>query len=230
MMSLIYRYTSIFPGVVQKIGTSKWMIGVSLLLQLILFIIICFITGEFFSFNHDVMVENAIKFSPVLAAFSNEPTLILIDREFIFPIAVGIFIILIAISLTFIIITINLLFELRRNVYTSQNFQLQKTLIISCVVQVGITLVFLFIPEILFFYYMSYGYAYGGPIVMADHYFISLHSVLEMIATVYFVLPYRIFLKNLFTKNSQIQAVFNCVPTFNSKVGSTVIHVVSKVI
>ncbi|KAE9548640.1 hypothetical protein FO519_008152 [Halicephalobus sp. NKZ332] len=198
-MSLVYRYTSIFPGVVKKIGTSKWMIVTGLIIQLLLSILICFVAGKFLSIDHDTIVEKAIEFSPVLSRFANEPTFIMIDKNFGFPIIIVTWAFLLIMSTLFIIVAMALIFEMTRNTYTSNSLKLQKALILSCIVQIGITFVFLFIPVMVFFYHLTFGYVYAGPISMIFLCIVSLHAIIEMLATTYFVLPYRKFvLRKLF--------------------------------
>ncbi|KAE9548204.1 hypothetical protein FO519_008584 [Halicephalobus sp. NKZ332] len=192
-MSLIYRYTSIFPGRTKEIGTSKWMIVTCLIIQLAISVLLCIIADKFLSLDHDTMARKAIEFSPALSKFTNEPTFVFIDREFGFPMVIAVWITLIIISVLFGIVATTLFFELKHNRYAVKKLELQKTLILSCIVQIGITIVFLFIPIMVFFYYLTFGYVYAGPITMIVFCVFCLHAIAEMVATIYFVLPYRRF-------------------------------------
>ncbi|KAE9546928.1 hypothetical protein FO519_009860, partial [Halicephalobus sp. NKZ332] len=200
-MSLVYRYTSIFPGIVKTIGTSKWMMFTCLLLQSIIGILICMIAGKFFSLDRDTMVRMAIEFSPVLSRFVNELTFALIDKNFMLPMVFVACITLTVLSVLFIILTVALIIELKNYKYAMNNFKLQKALILSCVVQIGITFIFLFIPVMVFFYCLTYGTIYAGPITMIAVCILSLHALIEMLATVCFVLPYRRYVKSVFGSN-----------------------------
>ncbi|KAE9548205.1 hypothetical protein FO519_008585 [Halicephalobus sp. NKZ332] len=198
-MSLVYRYTNIFPGIVKKIGTSRWMIAVSLTIQAFIAILFCLVVEKFLMFDHNAMVIMAMDFNPVLSRFTNELTFMLVDKEFVFPIVIAVWIIMVIVSILFIIVAVALIFELTHNQYTAHNSDLQKALILSCIVQIGLTLIFLFIPVMVFFYYVTFGYVYGGPITMIAFSVLSLHAIMEMLATTYFVLPYRNFvLRKLF--------------------------------
>ncbi|KAE9547050.1 hypothetical protein FO519_009738, partial [Halicephalobus sp. NKZ332] len=197
-MSLTYRYTSIFPGRVKKIGTSRWMMFTFLVLQSIVGILICIIVGKFFSLDRDTMDKIAIDFSPVLSKFTKEPTFVIVDREFMFFIIIIMWIILVIVSILSIIVVMALLFELSRYSYTVSVQECERTLILSCAAQVGITFMFLFIPVMVLLYYLTFGYIYGGPTMMIFGCIFSLHAIMEMLVTTYFVLPYRRFVKRGF--------------------------------
>ena len=216
-MTLIYRYTSIFPGIIQTIGTSKWMIIACLTLQLFFAILISLVSRELFSFDHSTIIRKAIEFSPVLSRFADEPTIVFIDRKFVFPILIGAGSALVLISILFIFVAAALIVELNRSKYISKNLELQKTLIISCVVQIGVTFVFVFVPQMVLFYYMTYGYAYGGPIIMIIFCMASLHAIIEMSTTIYFVLPYKKFVKGLLAKRTQTQKISHIVSFIASR-------------
>ncbi|KAE9546561.1 hypothetical protein FO519_010227, partial [Halicephalobus sp. NKZ332] len=88
-MSLTYRYTSIFPGRIKEIGTSRWMFFICLIIKLMIAIVVFIIAGKFLSLDYDTMTKIAIEFSPALSKFTNEPTFVSVGRESVFPIVIS---------------------------------------------------------------------------------------------------------------------------------------------
>lgn len=89
---------------------------------------------------------------------------------------------------------------------TTLNKRFQRSLLISALVQMSLTVCFLIIPIIVFFIFIKFRTAYSGRPIQIFMCMLASHCFLDYITTLYFIVPYRKFIINKlpFKKNSTI--------------------------
>lgn len=101
----------------------------------------------------------------------------------------------------FLFLSIVFIRQIMSNKPSFVHFKLQRTLIISANVQIFLTIIFQLFPWMMFHAILTFEIPYGGPIIMVLLVVEALHPILEMISTLYFVLPYRRFFVKFRKKN-----------------------------
>lgn len=195
-MMLVFRYLTIFPGILSRLFTSK----ISLIFYIVLHIVVLFclfyigylakdLTGEW-------MRSQALNYSSSLAEFTNELSFVYIPKEMVYGTVLFIISISVVILIVLITLTIFLIREfIRLDDITSKT---QKTLIFSCVIQVAISFGFLLIPNTILFIFLIYDIPHARVISEGITCVIVSHAPLEVFCAWYFVTPYRLFWKHLF--------------------------------
>ncbi|KAE9554634.1 hypothetical protein FO519_002194 [Halicephalobus sp. NKZ332] len=195
-MTLAFRYMNIFPGPMNKLLASKnsLIFYISLHLGVLLFL---FYTGYLIKdITHEKMVSNALNYSNSLIIFIDYPTFGFLYKELLLIPTVFTILILVIAAVCCLVGTG---FLIREFVHLDDTVaKHQKMLILSCAVQVFISMIFQVFPFTVMFLFVLLELPYTGPIAEVIECFIVCHASLEVLSTWYFVGPYRKFWKKKF--------------------------------
>ena len=190
-MSLCYRYFGLFPGKIKTICHSIPMILFFFFLHGIFLFTIVYHGGKAIRVPQTTMVEQALNFSEYLGPFIHERTFFFISEEIHLVPDILVVILLSVLTVVFIGVIILMKRELRKVLKTD----IQRMLIISCIAQVLVTLIFEFLPFFFLFLSLIVKIPYSGPIMEVMEILALTHTFAEYCVTLYFVLPYRRFIR-----------------------------------
>ena len=193
-MSLVYRYGTVFPGLISKLIASKTSMYFYIFWQLVA-VSLMFIIGHSLPFDDKSdMISRAIAEYPALFAFTNTPTFAYFDKNIIrIGVIISLFTMLV-LPVFFGAFSAMLIYKIKHTNVQTISYKSQVTLIHSVIAQIIVTVLFLFLPILPASIFILFEIPYGGPIMVYCLCIISLHSLMEIIVTLIFVLPYRKFI------------------------------------
>ena len=141
----------------------------------------------------------AEEYDPFLTRFFPETSFFLIPHIILDRVAMAITILisfLIICSLTFSIFFVYLIFKYQKK----SKAKFQQSLIISSTIQICLTNIFLFFPVLAFFLFITFDIPHTASAMCFFMCLLMTHGLLEFVATLYFILPYRQYILKFFTK------------------------------
>ncbi|KAE9548230.1 hypothetical protein FO519_008560 [Halicephalobus sp. NKZ332] len=135
----------------------------------------------------EVMIQQALKFSPDLEQFTHEKSFLYISEDIFKVASIMTLTVLICLTTAFLL----LIYLLKKELVSKLRSELQKTLIISVIAQLTVTLIFEFCPLFYLFSLLKFKMANSGTTVEILELFTVSHTFVEYCVTLYFVAPYR---------------------------------------
>ena len=203
-LTLGNRYTVAFASTGwRKLFLTKKFWTFILLLHIASFALIGWACMPMLGFDHDSIVNWAVTFDPALEQFSAEQSLLIVDKSYIrYPLYfISASMIIFYLGSAFIVwFFITKILRQRTQLLTSR---VQRSLILSSVVQVLLTNIFSITP--VFVNMMSVAFDLQNMAIFETwllNIFVS-HCILDFIATLYFVTPYRRYISSLLGLNQR---------------------------
>ena len=191
-LTLGHRYIGAFDTKMRKYFHTK---KCYFFIFIIYFSTHLFIFGVIFpvlTLDRSTILEWAVEYDPELGEFFDEPSFFMIPHSYHdIPILIGIAF-LSGLYLFFAFVIYYFLKQIRKNNYLSIS-RLQASLIASSIVQVTLTCAFLFTPLFVFLFCIRFDISAPQAMTLLLC-FMSTHSIVDFLATLYFVLPYRKFI------------------------------------
>ena len=139
----------------------------------------------------------ALEYDPFLETFFPEPSFFLIPHLFldrVVPALLFFISLVIIVSIAFSIYFIRLILKHQ----TQTTTRLQKSLIVSSVMQIYLTNIFLNLPVLAFFVFIAFDVPHSASAMCCFMTILMAHCLVEFIATFYFISPYRNFILKFF--------------------------------
>lgn len=190
LMSLVYRYSTIIPGklklILESTGSSVFLIILHVIcLALTTYCVFSFKTGE-------EAKKLAIEYNSDLAEFIDEPSFIFLNPEKArIPITIILCVAIMIILITALCIIL-LILQVRK---LPAHEEIQKAIVRSLTFQVIITIVFLLTPDLIFLTVMIFQIPNTFTLVSVVQSIATFHAFVEMMSILYFVLPYRHYIR-----------------------------------
>lgn len=196
-MTIIHRYSTIFFGKFRTIFASKISFIFYGILHFCVFVPMIIHFSNSAKIDKKKMIENALNYNSIFLRYSSDPTFVFIDKSTVKHLVIIALILLILILFGFCIVATSMILELKKfSFYKKNNIQLY--LISKCLIQIVITVIFQFLPLAMFLLFCLFDVPYSGPIINIMLCLLTSHSFIEMLTTLYFIKPYRLFTVNLF--------------------------------
>ncbi|KAE9548544.1 hypothetical protein FO519_008247 [Halicephalobus sp. NKZ332] len=174
-MSLAYRYFGLFHGKIQKVCHSSGMYIFFAFLHLMLWVLLSLLTKTIMDIPQEVMIQQALEFSSDLELFTREKTFMFVSEDIYKVAAITAITCIIGLTIAFIV----LIYLLKKDV----------------IAQIAVTLVFEFCPFFYLFLSILFKIPNSGSIMEIMEMFAVSHTLIDYCITLYFVLPYRRYIK-----------------------------------
>ena len=196
-MTIFSRYTVIFPSEWSTFFNQKEAYILIIILQIILNSIIFIGIVPLTNNSAKNISADAFQENPDLRYFTDEKTFMFVNYHYY---AYGTFMSLLGMLLLyslFCTVASVFIYQLRYNKKSYYiNDKLQRSLLVSLISQVLVTLGFLITPYFCFLLFVEFQINNTAVVMTVLLCFVSTHCLLEFLATMYFVTPYRKFLRN----------------------------------
>ena len=190
-MTLAYRYFGLFPGRIADACQSIWMI-IFLLGVHIFFIVLLILFGiRATSVPQEVMIQQALNYNIGLEPFTKEKTFLFVHEEIHGIPDIFVMTMISIIILTFLV----LVYLLYRELPSLMKVEVQRALVISIMVQALVTVMFELLPFTFLFACIKFKISNSGSTMEIFEMFAVTHTLMEYCITLYFVLPYRRFIR-----------------------------------
>ena len=207
LMTIFSRYMVIFPSKWQQFFQRKELYVCIAFFHVLAIFVILYIMIRTLNFSDKELYEDAKNYDPDLAYFFNRSTFFFVSYDIVYignlVTACG----MSALYVTAAIVVIVFLYQISSNKNIINN-KIQKSLIISSVMQVTLASLFLLTPLYCYFIFMYFEVTNTAPVMTVLLCIYLSHCVLDLCATIYFVKPYKTFvLRILSIKNSRTSEV-----------------------
>uniref|UniRef100_A0A914P763 Serpentine Receptor, class H n=1 Tax=Panagrolaimus davidi TaxID=227884 RepID=A0A914P763_9BILA len=170
-----------------------------------------------FLVDAETIYEWAIEYDPYLSKFFHEPSFFVIPH-FLLDRVVAAHLFIIGFTMfSFIALSVFFIYQIFKN-QTISTTKFQKSLILSSIMQIYLTNIFLIGPMFMFFIFITFDIPNSASAMCCLTSVIMTHCLVEFAATLYFISPYRKFIttyfrKKLFTQNTSVQHVSGFIVT-----------------
>ena len=188
-----------YPSFLTKWFTLRKALIAAIGLPLIAYTAIGIIFYPILLTDSETLHQWARDYDPILEIYFDEPTFLFIPHMYhdLVDLPALIFLIVLTTSACLVIA-----FFIRQMIKTQTivSGKLQRSLMISSIIQIFSTCFFLFSPYIFFFIFIGYDIRGSASFMCFMMCVFTSHCLVEFIATLYFVSPYRNFIIRLFRK------------------------------
>ena len=219
-ITILNRYATLFDvKFLTKFAKLKSIIITAAILHLCVGIL-CFISVLPRMFIDARQIHKwAMEYDAQLVQFFNEPTFFVIPHEITdAPTMIAMILVIVA-NVLCIISGVTFMVSLKSmKTKTALDKKLQRSVLLSVIVQILLTIVFLFLPVFMFFFYMTFKIQYSGRSMQIFMCMMTSHCFLDYISTLYFVLPYKKFIMNQLSSVSKLSKIFTRVKYKNNQI------------
>ena len=198
-MTIQNRYATIFDiNILEKLSKGTNLLIAAIVIYVSMTLISCISVLPIFFIEVDQVHKWAKEYDTNLVLLFNQSTFFFIPHEMINVIVMISLILIILFAILCIVSGVMFIFYFRyMEIKTTRNKKIQKSVSLSALVQIFLTIFFLFIPVIIFFFNIEFKIRNSGKWMQVLMCVVTSHCFLDYIATLYFVLPYRRFLVNM---------------------------------
>uniref|UniRef100_A0AC35EYN9 Serpentine Receptor, class H n=1 Tax=Panagrolaimus sp. PS1159 TaxID=55785 RepID=A0AC35EYN9_9BILA len=197
--TLASRYLLVFPSSLTKWFTLKKALIAAVGLPIIAYIVILMVFYPILQTDTSTIHQWAFEYDPILKEYFDEPTFLFLPHFYHDYIDIPILSLLIILTFSAFSVILFFLYQMT-NTKTTVSSKLQRSLLLSSVIQIVITCFFLFMPFIFFFIFIKYDIQNTASFMCILMCIFTSHCFIEFIATLYFVSPYRNFILRIFRK------------------------------
>ena len=214
--TLASRYLLIFPSAMFQWFTLKIALIIAVLVNLVCYGLIGYVLYPIIQLKQETIQEWAdAEDSGLQVVYEKESTFMMIPfhyHEFA-DLLILLFFLVVHIAGAFILTFFFLqLFKRKTKVLSNR---IQRSLIVSSLAQTVLTSVFLFVPFILFFACIRFTIPHTTNVATLFLCVFNSHAFVEFVVTLYFVSPYRSFIRSLFiTKERYRKSITTLVSTY----------------
>ena len=208
VMTIQNRYATIFDvKMLKKISETKnMMIIVSILY--VSMTIVCFVVVLPTVFiEKEQIYKWAREYNTELVPYFEQPTFFIVPHEMTdIPIIIALSTLLLIIVLC-VVSGVTFIYSLKSvKTKVSLDKKVQRSIMLSAIVQMLLTVFFLFFPIVMFFCYIIFEVQYSGKSMQVFMCMLTSHCYLDFIATLYFVIPYRRFIMKKLPMKTKLES------------------------
>ena len=163
--------------------------------------------------NEGQIREWAFEYDPYLPEVLHIPSFFMFPPDnirFIMMANIGLYVVIITGTSAFSVYFIRTILQRKTSVAsTAATTRLHRSLILSSVMQIHLTNIFLLIPFLMFYVFIAFEVPHSATIYCVFTCIFMTHCLVEFLATFYFISPYRTYISTMFKKKISYQKQSN---------------------